>query len=166
MSGDLLHVIALVAHVAAGALALALGPAALWRSRRRGSAGYLADAYVASVLGVAVSALALVALDPGSFLWLAPVAMLTAGLVLIGRSAGRWSAPLRERVAAHGWGGSYVALVTALLVVSVSSSVVAWILPTIIGAVLIELEARRGRRSTTTGPAPRGATSAAGRQGA
>jgi hypothetical protein len=56
--------------------------------------------------------------------------------------------------------GSYVSLVTALLVVS-WGSVLAWILPTLIGTVLIERAAtrparpaRRSSRSPTPSPRP------------
>jgi hypothetical protein len=138
------HALLLAAHVAAGAASLVAGAVALWLPDRRPRAGI---AYLGSVLAVAATALGLVALDPDAFLWLAPLAVLTAGLVVAGQLA-----PARDwgrRVRGHGLGGAYVALVTATLVVSLDgpAQVVAWLAPTLVGVALIERWVRRDESS-------------------
>lgn len=125
-------------HIAAGAAGLLLGPVVLRAERRpphRSTAGL---AYAWSVAVVALTALALVAADPAALWWLAPVAVLTAGLALLGRSAPG------VRAYAHGQGGSYVALVTAALVVSLDgwAALASWLAPTAVGLPLIELRVR------------------------
>jgi hypothetical protein len=119
----------LVLHAAAGAAGLILGPLALWAGPP-----WSGLAYLWAVFAVSLTALGLVALDAADLWWLAPLALLASGLALLGRHAGG------TRARAHGWGGSYIALVTATLVVLVegSAQVVAWVLPTLAGLVLIE----------------------------
>ena len=68
-----------------------------------------------------------------------PIAAGSYGLALLGYAAGRRG---RLHLDVHSQGGSYIALVMALLVVGVGSSV-AWVAPTLIGSPLIQLVARR-----------------------
>jgi len=83
-----------------------------------------------------------------------PIAVLSYGLALAGYLGSRHGWPLWGR--AHGWGGSYIALVTALLVVSARGhsgalEALAWILPAAIGTPLIvraHLAPRHGRGRT------------------
>jgi hypothetical protein len=130
----------LAAHVLAGAAGLGLGAAALGAEptpayRSRAGAGY-----VWAVAAVAITAIALVALDGWALWWLVPLAVLALSLALAGyvapaRRRGPW-----VRLYAHGQGGAYIALVTALLVVSLpgAAATVAWIVPTLIGLPLVE----------------------------
>lgn len=131
----------LVLHVASGAVALALGPLAILvaRQQRRGAAG-LRDAYHWTVLVVCATATVVSVLAWARLWWLVPVAALSYSLALAGHLGSRHHWPLWIR--AHAWGGSYIALVTALLVVSVRGvspalEVVAWILPAAIGVPAI-----------------------------
>lgn len=141
----------LALHVAAGAIALVAGPVAY-----AAAGGHQAPlrVYFAAVLAVAATALGLVAADPAGIWWLAPLALLTAGLAALGRSGTALGGISKARAAAHGWGGSYIALVTALLVVSVSSAAPFWVLPTIVGVVLIELHVKRGAHLSAAALAP------------
>jgi hypothetical protein len=131
----------LVLHVASGALALALGPLALLAAeRRRRSAAPLRDAYHWTVLVVCATATVVSVLAWARLWWLVPIAALSYGLALAGYLGSRHHWPLWMR--AHAWGGSYIALVTALLVVSVRGvspalEAAAWILPAAIGVPLI-----------------------------
>ncbi len=130
----------LAAHIVAGAAGLVLGAAALGAEhppayRSRAGAGY-----VWAVAAVAITAIALVALDEWELWWLVPLAVLALSLALAGyvapaRRRGPWIRPY-----AHGQGGAYIALVTALLVVSLpgAAATAAWIIPTLIGLPLIE----------------------------
>ncbi len=125
----------LVLHAAAGAAGLILGPLALWAGPP-----WSGFAYLWAVFAVSLTALGLVALDAAELWWLAPLALLASGLALLGRIAAGRSGPGWTRAQAHGQGGSYIALVTAALVVSVNgpAGVVAWVLPTAVGLFLIE----------------------------
>ncbi|MGY1813040.1 hypothetical protein [Blastococcus sp. SYSU D00820] len=137
----------LLVHVVAGAAGLLLGP--LWLlARPAGAARALAAAYLVAVAGVAVTGGALALARPG-LAWLLPVAVLTGAMAGAGAvaRARRW--PLLQ---AHLLGGSYIALVTALLVVRTGSPV-AWVLPALVGQLPIAVAGRRlvaaqGRRST------------------
>lgn len=136
--------LALAFHIATGTLALGLGPLAAYAARRRGPGTRLDGAYHFAVLAVAASAALLAALDWSRLWWFLPIAAGSYGLALLGYAAGRRG---RRRLYVHGQGGSYIALVTALLVVSVGSPL-AWVAPTLIGSPLIQLVARLVSRPT------------------
>ena len=140
------------AHVAAGATGLALGPLALRRERRPSYRSRAGSAYQWAVLVVALAAIALVAFDDSAMWWLALLTALSYGLALVG-----YLAPARRdrawiRAYAHGQGGSYIALVTALLVVSLAgpAAIAAALAPTLIGLPLIERRVARIIQETTT----------------
>ena len=145
----------LVVHVAAGALGLVLGLAAILAEgppdyRSRAGAGYCW-----AVLVVALTALGLVAFDVASLWWLAPLAAISAALALLGYLAPRRRRRGWVRLYAHGQGGAYIALITALSVVSLDgpASVAGWVLPALAGVPLIERRVSRitsSCRSTTS----------------
>ena len=136
----------LALHVAAGVAALALGPLAAAASIRRSAEARLGNAYQVAVAALTSGALGLVALAPGRLWWLAPIAVATEAAALGGRRLAS-----RATAAARAWrirllGGSYVSLVTALLVVSWGTWA-AWVLPSVVGVVAVETAALpRGRR--------------------
>jgi lactoylglutathione lyase len=137
--------IVLAIHVVAGAIGIVLGPAAILAERRPPHRTVAGLAYLWSVLAVSLTALALVADDPAGLWWLAPLALLTAALALLGRLAPRRRWRGWARAYAHGQGGSYIALITAALVVSLDEPAVtaAWIAPSLVGLPLIERRVRR-----------------------
>jgi hypothetical protein len=145
------HTVALIVHIAAGVAGVLLGPtvlyaAAVWRVTR------FAGAYHASVLLVCVSAVVLSILDFADLWWFMLVA------------AGSYAFALRALIAARrrrpGWlpryirgqGGAYIALWTAIVVVSVNDLPVVWLIPTAVGAPLIEWLAHRARTANATTP--------------
>jgi hypothetical protein len=146
----------LTAHVGAGVAGLLAGPpamAAALHNRRSTAAG---RAYLAAVTVLTATAAGLVALRPAA-LW--PFLLLAAGTqaAVVGARAAQ-PLPRHVRLVC----GSYVSLVTALLVVS-WGSLLAWILPTVVGTVLVERAAssvspprpaRRSSRSPTPSPLP------------
>jgi len=144
----------LVLHVASGAVALALGPLALLQAtRRRHGVARLGAVYHWTVLIVCATATVVSALAFARLWWLVPIAVLSYGLALAGYLGSRRHWPLWMR--AHAWGGSYIALITALLVVSVPSGspvlqTVAWILPAAIGIPLIVRVHTRWHASTAS----------------
>jgi hypothetical protein len=145
----------LVVHVASGVVALALGPLALLAARsHRRSFPWLRDTYYWTVLVVCTTATVVSVLAWARLWWLVPIAALSYGLALAGYLGSRHDWP--PWVRAHGWGGSYIALVTALLVVSARGvsgglEAVAWIVPAAIGIPLI-VHAHTGPHTQATHP--------------
>ncbi len=137
-------------HVAAGAIALLLGPLALRAERRPPHASRVGGGYQWAVLAVALSAGALAAFDWATLWWLSLLAALSYGLALLGVLASRRRPRGWVRAYAHGQGGSYIALVTALLVVSLdgAAATAAWFVPTLVGLPLIERRVGRLSRPT------------------
>jgi hypothetical protein len=131
----MMRTILLVSHVSAGVVGLLTGPAAMAASLRGDRKTASAKAYRMAVIVLTATAAGLVAVKPA--LW--PFLLLAAGTaaaVLVARSA----QPLDRHVRLVC--GSYVSLVTALLVVS-WGSILAWVLPTVIGTALVERASRR-----------------------
>ncbi|MBD0322691.1 MAG: hypothetical protein ICV72_04785 [Aldersonia sp.] len=152
----MVHNLLLIIHIVAGTAGLVLGPLAMRHDRRRFAAGDrfcgpINAGYQATVLAVCLSAVALVVLYRPELWWLIPLSVLTYGLALLARE----SAARRFRGWTHGYvhglGGSYIALVTALIVVSLTvdgpvtgpAQLIVWLTPTAIGTALIELWRRR-----------------------
>ena len=142
--------LALAVHIVTGTLALALGPLALYAARRGSSSSRMADAYHWAFLAVCASAVLLAALDLARLWWFVPVAAGSYGLALLGYLGARRRGSGWLRLYVHGQGGSYVALVTALAVVSAGSPL-AWVAPTLVGAPLIARAGRRARGRAALG---------------
>lgn len=132
----------LAVHVVGGIAGLILGPAAM-AATVRGRRGRAIVGYHVAVAVLAAAAVGLAVFDWGD-LW--PFVLLAAGTeaAVVGSQAvgGRGA---RVRLLC----GSYVSLVTALLVVS-WGSLLAWILPTVVGTVLVEAAATRAHRALPT----------------
>jgi hypothetical protein len=128
-------------HVAAGSGALLLGP--LWLATRlRGGDGRPAAAgYQVATAGVAVSGAVLAVVTPG-LAWLLPVAAGTEALAVTGALARRRSWAHWRTLQPHLLGGSYIALVTALLVASTGQPVW-WLVPAVAGQLPIAVAKRR-----------------------
>jgi hypothetical protein len=150
------HTLLLNLHIGAGVLGLVLGPVAMWQDTRalragRGPAGGLSAAYPWSVVAVGLSAVLLVVWYRGDLWWLVPVAALSAALALLGRAAAARQFRGWTHGYVHGLGGSYIALVSALLVVSLTvdgplhgpAALLPWLAPTAVGLLAIEWWRRR-----------------------
>jgi hypothetical protein len=132
------HGIALAVHVACGSCGLILGPVAMFSRKRRGPHTRAGEAYHWVFLLLFLSAVALAVLDWDRVWWLAFVGAGSYGLALRGYLAAkrRWNGWLRAHVI--GQGGSYIAMVTALLVVNTGGTwPLAWVIPTVVGTPLI-----------------------------
>jgi hypothetical protein len=89
--------------------------------------------------------------------WLAPVAALSYALAVLGRYAATRQFHGWSHAYVHGQGGSYIALVTALVVVALTVDgplagpivLLPWLLPTAVGKLLIEWWRRRLLRTRT-----------------
>ncbi|QLY29891.1 hypothetical protein H0264_32540 [Nocardia huaxiensis] len=144
----------LALHIVAGTAGLLLGPAVAWadaRASRRSSP--LWTAYLGAVGAVCLTAVGLVLWHRTDLWWLIPVSTLTVALAALGRSAldrpGAW-----DHAYVHGLGGSYIALITATVVVSFAidgplhgpAQLIAWLGPTVLGAPLLELWRRHAAK--------------------
>lgn len=150
---DTVHVVLLAGHVSAGVAALGLGPLALVSSRRQAGGRRFGYGYQVALAGLTTSAVGLVALAPARLWWLLPIAVATEAAAV-----GGWCA--RHRSGSAVWtvrllGGSYVSLVTALLVVS-WGTVLAWVAPAVLGLVLVEAAASRAGLRFVIPPPPPG----------
>lgn len=147
----------LVLHIATGAVGLILGPIAMTATKLPGLHTRTGQAYHWVMLAVCVSASALALLDWTRLWWFLPIAVGSYAFALVGYVAAkrRWRGWLVAHVS--GQGGSYIAMVTALLVVNWQaltgtrgiSSPWVWTLPTLVGTPLItwvNVQVRRGRR--------------------
>lgn len=146
-----LHGVLIASHIVAGTGGLLLGPLAMLQDSRRfargiGGTGPAGSVYRGAVLLVCASAIGLVLENRPELWWLIPVSVLTYGLAVLARA----SAERRPRGWLHGYvhgqGGSYIALLTALIVVWLtvdgpvtgSAQLLPWLAPTVVGTVLIE----------------------------
>ena len=128
----------LAAHIAAGTTGLILGPLAMRAPKRRGPHTRLGETYHWVMLAVCVSALGLAVLAWHRLWWFLPIATFSYANALVGYLAvkRRWHGWLRAHIG--GMGGSYIALITALLVVNVGQQLpIVWFLPTIVGTPII-----------------------------
>ncbi len=146
----------LVVHIAAGLAGLALGPLALVAADRRGHRSGASSAYHWAMLAVCLSAAGLALVRWDELWWFVPLAALSYALALRGHRAARRRRPGWRHDQITGVGGSYIALVTALLVVSADGAIVTWLLPTLIGVPIIHVaRARVARGAGLSRPAAR-----------
>lgn len=152
----------LALHVTAGATGLLVGPLAMRATKRRGPHTRLGEAYHWVMLTVCVSAAGLALLAWGRLWWFLPIAAFSYANALVGYLAAK-----RRRPGWLGWhiggmGGSYIALVTALLVVNLGRALPVWFIPTIVGSPMIAwviYEVDRGRRPRRPARRPASAAS-------
>jgi hypothetical protein len=134
----------LAAHIAAGSVGSCWE---LWRSSAR-AATYRSRACAACVWAVGTvgaTVIALLGLDELELWWILPLAVLAIGFAIVGYLATTRRRPGWIRLYAHGQGGAFIALVTAVFVVSVSGAAMAaaWVVPTAVGVALIERRVAR-----------------------
>jgi hypothetical protein len=128
-------------HVALGAGGLLLGPAWLAARTRGRVASGLAAGYQVVVLGITVSAGVLAVTDP-QLSWLLPVAVGTEVLAVTGALARRRGWAGWRSWQPHLLGGSYIALVTGVLIAETGNPVF-WVLPALLGQLPIAMAKRR-----------------------
>jgi hypothetical protein len=135
------HDVVLHLHVVLGASGLLLGPAWLAARLRARSAVGLAAGYQVAVAGIAVSA-GVLAVTGSGLRWLLPVAVATEALAVTGALARRRGWAGWRSWQPHLLGGSYIALVTGVLVAETGNPV-SWLLPVLVGQVPIAVTKRR-----------------------
>jgi hypothetical protein len=141
-------------HVAAGLMGLALGPVALFAPATGRLGSRARGAYHAAMLAVCLSAVGLAALRWQELWWFAALAAFSYALARRGHDAARRRRPGWRRGHITGVGGSYIALVTALLVVSADGAILTWVVPTLIGVPIIHVARARAARGDGRPPQP------------
>src|SRR4051812_24114955 len=148
-----LHDPVLAAHIAAGTTGLILGPLAMRAPKRRGPHTRLGETYHWVMLAVCVTATALAVLAWHRLWWFLPIAAFSYANALVGYLAVKRRPEGWLRAHIGGMGGSYIALVTALLVVNAGQTLpIVWFVPTIVGTPIIVWvisEVDRGRLART-----------------
>jgi uncharacterized membrane protein len=141
----------LALHIATGTVGLLLGPVIMLSPKRRGRHTDLGTIYHWNMLGVCVSAAGLAFLKFSELWWFLVIATFSYANAFVGwRAARRRSAGWLARHIG-GMGGSYIALVTALMVVNLRGvTTLVWFIPTVIGSPLIALAITRQQRSERT----------------
>ena len=147
-----MHAALLTLHVTTGAVALILGPVAMFLPKRPQLHLQVGIVYQVSVALLCLSAFGLTAIHP--VLW---------GLDVV--VAAMWASALAgwwvRRHQPRGWlplhvgfmGGSYVALTTAFLAVNLGpGSAIAWALPTVVGGSAIAWRSALAARQPRTRP--------------
>jgi uncharacterized membrane protein len=140
----------LALHIAAGTTGLILGPLAMRATKRRGAHTNLGETYHWVMLTVSLSAAVLAIIAWHRLWWFLPIAAFSYGNAFVGYVAAKRRRRRWLQVHIGGMSGSYIALITALLVVNVGDALPAvWFIPTIVGSPIIAWvikEADRGRR--------------------
>ena len=141
----------LLAHVLLGFAVIALGPLAMLARKGPGLHPRIGEAYHAVILGVCLTAAGLAVLDWARLWGFLPIALASYAFALVGYAAAKLRFRGWLQVHVIGQGGSYIAMVTALLVVNWQaifgepglSSVWPWVIPTLLGTPLIAWTRRR-----------------------
>jgi hypothetical protein len=152
-----LATVVLAVHITLGALGLVLGAVALSARKRRGQHTTVGEVYHWIMLSVCVTAVVVAVLDWQRLWWFVFIATGSYAFALLGYVAAKWRWSGWLRVHITGQGGSYIAMVTALLVVNWQrltgepgiTSPWAWLLPTVIGTPIIawvQAQVVRGKR--------------------
>jgi hypothetical protein len=139
----------LTVHVLAGTTGLVLGP--VWfLARRHGARAWpAAVAYQSSVTVVSATGAVLAVTTPG-LAGLLPLAVLTQTLAVTGALARRRRWRRWQTLQPHLLGGSYIALVTALLVAETGNPLF-WVLPAVLGQAPIAMAKRRLHAAAAAG---------------
>jgi len=132
------HTVALTLHIATATIGLTLGPIIMRAPKRRGRHTQLGTIYHWNMLVLAISAIALAVLDLDRLWGFIPLAVFSYGNAFVGYIAVRRRPQGWLPFHIGGMGGSYIALVTAFLVVNAPGlGPIAWFGPSVVGSMLI-----------------------------
>jgi len=149
----------LVIHIATGVAGLVMGPIAMYAGKRKGTHTRVGEAYHWNMLAVCLSAVVLALIHWSSAGFLLYVAIGSYAFAVLGYVAAkvRWNGWLLAHIS--GQGGSYIALITAFLVVNGGGGgqvpLILWFIPTIIGSPIIawvNYQVAIGKRPKRTRP--------------
>jgi len=130
--------IALIVHVVSSVVAVLFGPLAIVLTLRRHGLTWAGEVYHWAIALVCLSALVMVPSD-WSRLWVFwPISIATYLFVYLGQRAAEAPGGLWYRGVLRGYGGGWIALWTAILVVSAAHQPWSWLIPIVVGSVVIE----------------------------
>lgn len=131
--------IALILHVTAGGVAVILGPFAIVFTLKSRRLNWVGESYHWAIALVCLGALVMVPYDWARLWVFWPIAIASYLFVYLGQRAAEAPGGLWYRGVLRGYGGSWIALWTAILVVSVPDHPWTWAIPIVVGTALIEL---------------------------
>jgi hypothetical protein len=130
--------IALLLHVGAGIVALIFGPLAIVFTLRRRQLNWASETYHWAVAVVCLSALVMVPYEWGELWVFWPIAVASYLFVYFGQRAAEEAGGLWYRGVLRGYGGGWIALWTAFLVINVPAHPWSWAIPIVAGSTVIE----------------------------
>jgi hypothetical protein len=130
--------IALILHVAAGVVAVIFGPLAIVFTLRRRGLTWAGEIYHWTVAVVCLSALVMVPYDWGGLWVFWPISIASYLFVYFGQRAAENPGGLWYRGVLRGYGGGWIALWTAILVVGIPHHPWTWAIPILAGSAVIE----------------------------
>ena len=130
-------------HILSGGLGMLVGLAAIWTTWRHRTHTASGEVYHWLVLLICVSAAGLAVLSWSSLWWFIPIAAVSYSFSFAAYRAAQRRRPGWLSKYLRGLGGSYIALTTAVLVVSVPDLPVTWFLPAVLGTPIVEWASRR-----------------------
>jgi hypothetical protein len=139
----MIRTVVLWIHIVSGALGMLVGLAAIWSTWRRRTHTASGEVYHWLVLLICVSAAGLAVLSWSSLWWFIPIAAASYAFAFVAYRAARRRRPGWLATYLRGLGGSYIALTTAILVVSVPDLPAVWFLPTVLGVPIVEWASHR-----------------------
>ena len=145
--GETMRDIALIVHVGAGVFAVLLGPLAIVLTLRRRRLNWAGELYHWAIALVCISALVMVPYDWARLWVFWPISVASYLFVYFGQRAAEEAGGLWYRGVLRGYGGGWIALWTAILVVSFTNHPWTWALPIVIGSAVIEYLCFRPRPS-------------------
>ncbi len=141
----------LLLHIAAGSVCLLTGGLAAYARKRKGMHSTAGEIYHAGYVVVFITAVVMAMMKWSEIAFLFYIALFSYGLALAGYLARkmRWRSWMNAHIS--GMLGSYIGIITAVLVVNGASipllnqlpPILLWFLPTIIGSPLIAAVGRR-----------------------
>jgi hypothetical protein len=130
--------IAVILHVVAGVLAVPFGPVAIVLTLRRRRLNWAGECYHWMVALVCLTALVMIPYDWGRLWYFGPITVASYLFVYLGQRAAEAPGGLWYRGVLRGYGGSWVALWTAIAIVSLPERPWTWAIPIVVGSAVIE----------------------------
>lgn len=144
--------IALILHVAAGLVGLVFGPLAIVLTLRWRRLNWAGEIFHWAIALVCLTALVMVPYDWARLWVFWPISLASYLFVYLGQRAAEAPGGLWYRGVLRGYGGGWIALWTAVLVVSAADYPWTWAIPIVVGSAVIELLCFRPSAAWTQEP--------------
>jgi hypothetical protein len=128
--------IALILHVVAGILAALFGPVAIVLTLRRRGLNWAGEVYHWTIALVCLTTLVMVPYDWARLWYFWPITIASYLFVYLGQRSAEAPGGLWYRGVLRGYGGGWIALWTAIAIVSLPPW--AWAIPIVVGSAVIE----------------------------